>query len=44
MELRIQCVQTADGVSTAYSVGGDGETVLRGFHDPVRLFELRWQE
>ncbi len=44
MEPRIQYAQTAEGVSTAYSIGGDGETVLGGFDDPVRVSELRWQE
>jgi hypothetical protein len=44
MEPRIEYAQTADGVSTAYTLGGDGEPVLHGFDDPVRLFELRWQE
>jgi len=24
--------------------GDRGETALRGFDDPVRLFEVRWQE
>ncbi len=53
MEPRIQYAHTADGVSIAFwtlAKGKEflfadrGETSLRGFEDPVRLFEVRWQE
>ena len=47
MEPRIQYAKTSDGVSIAYYAMGSGplgETELRGFEDPVKLWELRWQE
>ena len=34
MEPRIQYAKTADGVSIA----------LKGFDEPVRLYEVRWRE
>ncbi len=42
MEPRIQYAQTADGVSIAFS--DRGEVALRGFEEPVRLYEVRWRE
>ena len=42
MEPRNQYAKTKDGVNIAFWTMG--ETELRGFEDPVRLFELRWRE
>jgi hypothetical protein len=42
MEPAIRYASTADGVSIAYA--DRGETMLKGFEDAVRLFEVRWRE
>jgi hypothetical protein len=42
MEPQIKYPLTEDGVSIAYWTVGDA--VLRGFEDPVRLWELRVEE
>ena len=43
MEPRIQYAQTKDGVSIAFWTLGEGHA-LKGFDEPVRLYEVRWRE
>ena len=50
-EREVRYCATEDGVRIAYCASGKGflfadrgEVALRGFEDPVRLYEVRWRE
>ena len=43
VEPQVQYAKTSDGVSIAFWALGEGEVALRGFDEPVRLYEVGWE-
>jgi class 3 adenylate cyclase len=50
MEREVRYCTTEDGVRIAYAVGGyylfadRGEFAAKGFEEPVRVYEVRWED